>query len=306
MYDGLDEPFIGRIVAGAAGGRDDRHLGEAAVGILRLSGRRLKIDLVGSGEELGDQMVEKGDEKRRRAVVVGQRLGGDLSACEGGGDGGPELIGRRVPPLVDRLFPVSHEKDRPFPLGILPHGAEDILDQRPEQVILDLRRVLELVEEQMGRPVEPQFVEARHEERPVGAVGPVEGDERLGDIVEIEPAESFLLFGEHFGAQGAEALEKGAPQPFGVDEMLGDEAAHRGIELPQGGVGGSPAVGGGHLDLRQIGFEEEGPFEIHLGERFEEGVDHLRAQGSPSFPPRRPAPCPATARTRRRGAPVCP
>ena len=194
---------------------------------------------------------------------------------------GPELIGRRVPPLVDRLLPVSHEKDRPLPLGILPHGAEDILDQRPKQGKLDLRRVLELVEEQMGRPVESQFVEARHEERPVGAVGPVEGDERFGDIVEIEPAEPFLLLGEHCGPQGAEALEKGAPQPFGVDEMLGDEAAHRGIELPQGGVGGRPAVGGGHLYLRQIGFEEERPFEIHRGKRIEEGGDHLRAQGSP-------------------------
>ncbi len=158
----------------------------------------------------------------------------------------------------------------------------------------------------MGRPVEPQFVQARHEERPVGAVGPVEGDERLGDIVEIEPAEPLLLFGEHFGAQGAEALEEGAPQPLGVDEVLGDEAAHRGIELSQGGVGGSLAVGGGHLDLCQIGFEEEGPAEIHLRERLEEGGDHLGAQG----PLRRlrdgPHLCPAAARTRRRGAPAWP
>ena len=163
-------------------------------------------------------------------------------------------------------------------MGISPHRAEDILDQRPEQGKLDLRRVLELVEEQMGRPVKPQLVEAGHEERPVSAVGTVEGHERFGNVIEIEPAESFLLRGKHFGAQGTEALEKRAPQPFGVDDVLGNEAAHRGIEFPQGGIGWSSAVGGGHLDLRQIGFQEEGPADIHLREGCKKRGDHLRAQ----------------------------
>ena len=60
--------------------------------------------------------------------------------------------------------------------------------------------------------------------------------------------------------------------------MLGNEAAHRGIEFPQGGIGGSSAVGGGHLDLRQIGFQEEGPTDIHLREGCKEREDHLGAQ----------------------------
>ncbi len=77
--DGLDEPLIGRIIARAASGWDDRHLGKTAVGILRLFRRRLKVDFVGSCEELRDQMVEKFDQTRRRTVVVGQRLGSDLS-----------------------------------------------------------------------------------------------------------------------------------------------------------------------------------------------------------------------------------
>ena len=55
----LDEAFVGRIVAGAASGRDDGHLGEAAVGVLGLFRRGLEVDLVGSGKEPGDQMVEK-------------------------------------------------------------------------------------------------------------------------------------------------------------------------------------------------------------------------------------------------------
>jgi len=78
--DGLDEPLIGRIVAGAASNRDNRHLGKTSVGILRFFRRRLKVDFVGSREELRDQMVEKFDQKRRRTVVVGQRLGSDLSS----------------------------------------------------------------------------------------------------------------------------------------------------------------------------------------------------------------------------------
>ncbi len=151
----------------------------------------------------------------------------------------------------------------------------------------------------MGRPVEPELVEAGEVVRPVGALGPVEGDKRLGDIVEIEPAEPLLLFGKHVGAQGAEALEKRAPEPLGVDEVLGDKLAHRRIELLQGGVGGALAVGLGHLDLLQVLFEEEGPFEIHRRERLEEGGRHLGAQGALSSPRRRPAPAPAAGRTRR-------
>ena len=124
--------------------------------------------------------LKKGDEERRRPVVAGQCFAGDLPAQEGRGDGGPEHLGRCPPPLVDRLFPVPHEEEGPLPLGIFTHGAEDVLHQRLEQGELDLRRVLEFVEEQMGRPVESQLVEAGQEEGPIGAVGSVEGDEGPG------------------------------------------------------------------------------------------------------------------------------
>jgi hypothetical protein len=80
LGNGLDEPLVGRIVAPFAGGRDESHLGEAAVGMLGLFRRGLEVDLAGAGKEPGDQVVEKGDEERRRAVVAGERLGGDLTA----------------------------------------------------------------------------------------------------------------------------------------------------------------------------------------------------------------------------------
>ena len=100
--------------------------------------RGLEVELVRAAKEPGHQVVEKGDEERRGAVVVGQGLGGDLPAFEGRVDGGPKRLGRRAPPLVDRLLPVAHEEDRPLPLGILPHGGEDVVDQGLEQGILDL------------------------------------------------------------------------------------------------------------------------------------------------------------------------
>jgi hypothetical protein len=152
-----------------------------------------------------------------------------------------------------------------------------------------LRCVLELVEEQMGRPVESQLVEAGEVVRSVQAPGavvsvepvePIEGDERPGDVVEIEPAEPLLLLGKDRGAKGAEALEERASEPLGVDKVLGDKAAHRRIELLQGGVGGALAVGLGHLDRLDVLFEEEGPLEVHRREGFEEGGHHLGGQGA--------------------------
>jgi hypothetical protein len=131
--------------------------------------------------------------------------------------------------------------------------------------------------------VEPEFIEARHEERPVGTVGTVQGDERPGDIVEIETADSFLLPGEQFGAKRAETLEKGAAQAFGVDEMFGDQKAHRGIKFSQRGVGRCPAIGGGNPDFGYIGFAEQGLIDIHRCDRFEEGDDHLCAQSALRF-----------------------
>jgi len=277
----FDEPLVHRLVSRSAGDRDNRHLGDAAVGVLRLFRRRLHVDFVGSGEEVGDQMVEKFDKKRCRTVVVRKSLGSNLSAREGWGERGPEHIGRRPPPLIDRLFPVSHEEDRPVSLGIAPHGAEDIFDQRPKQGKLDLRRVLKLVEEQMGRSVEAHFIEACSKKRSVGAVRSIKGDELPWDVVEEEPSEFFLLLGNDVGTQGDETLEKGASQPFRVDEVFGDQNAHSRIEVLQGRVGGRGAIGCSYANISEVVFEEKRPFEVHPGERFKQGGGHLAAQGSP-------------------------
>ena len=132
----------------------------------------------------------------------------------------------------------------------------------------------------MGDPVEPELVEAGHVERPVRAIRPVEVDKLLGEIVEIEPAELLLLLGQHLGAKGAEALEERAPEPLGVDEVVGHDPAHGGVELLQGGKGLGFAVGLGHLHLGDVLFEPECPFQVHAGEGLGQGGRHLGGEGA--------------------------
>ena len=203
-FTAVNEPHEGRIVGPLAGGRDHRDLRAAGIGVLGDRGRRLEVHLAGGGKKPGHQVVEKGDQKRRGAVVVGQGLGGDLPAGKGRGQAFPKRLGRGAAPLVDRLLPVAHEEERPLPFGILAHHAQDVLDQGGEQGVLELRGVLELVEEEMGRAVEPKLVEAREIKRPVRAFRPVEADQPLGDVLEIEAAQPLLFGGEDVGAQAAE------------------------------------------------------------------------------------------------------